>query len=170
MSKNKIIIAAALLGVTAISCKKEGCTDSTATNYNEEAKKDDGSCKFETKTPEPEELVIPANYEFKDGDGNSTVSYSGQEDRLKQLGELTKYAKTGNSAVLDVQILKDMFSNKDDNGGGNFTFSSTKQLENKCFANDVDMFKSYFDSVAIASVDFATTATNGQAEIGRAHV
>ncbi|MBL7899347.1 MAG: hypothetical protein JNJ99_12490 [Crocinitomicaceae bacterium] len=27
-----------------LSCKKEGCTDATATNYNEEAKKDDGSC------------------------------------------------------------------------------------------------------------------------------
>ena len=26
------------------SCKKEGCTDSTATNYDEKAKKDDGSC------------------------------------------------------------------------------------------------------------------------------
>jgi len=28
------------------SCKKEGCTDATATNYDEKAKDDDGSCKF----------------------------------------------------------------------------------------------------------------------------
>ena len=32
------------------SCKKEGCTDSKATNYSSEAKKDDGSCVYETVT------------------------------------------------------------------------------------------------------------------------
>jgi len=33
-------------GVTFTSCKKEGCTDEKATNYDEKAKKDDGSCEF----------------------------------------------------------------------------------------------------------------------------
>ena len=33
-----------LIGVS--SCKKEGCTDATANNYNSEAKKDDGSCTY----------------------------------------------------------------------------------------------------------------------------
>lgn len=37
-----IIIGASLMS----SCKKEGCTDSAATNYDKKAKKDDGSCKF----------------------------------------------------------------------------------------------------------------------------
>jgi hypothetical protein len=31
---------------TLSSCKKEGCTDPNATNYNEKAKKDDGSCTY----------------------------------------------------------------------------------------------------------------------------
>jgi hypothetical protein len=30
-----------------LSCKKKGCTDINATNYSEEATKDDGSCYFE---------------------------------------------------------------------------------------------------------------------------
>ncbi|MBI3136270.1 MAG: exo-alpha-sialidase [Bacteroidetes bacterium] len=42
-----------VFGITVLvtlSCKKEGCTDSQAENYNQEAKKDDGSC---TYTPDP---------------------------------------------------------------------------------------------------------------------
>lgn len=35
-----------ILAVTVMSCKKEGCTDSMATNYDEDAKKDDGSCTY----------------------------------------------------------------------------------------------------------------------------
>lgn len=35
-----------LLVVGFVSCKKEGCTDEGASNYNPDAKKDDGSCVF----------------------------------------------------------------------------------------------------------------------------
>ena len=38
-----------LTTLTFVACKKSGCTDPTATNYNEKAKKDDGSCVY----PEP---------------------------------------------------------------------------------------------------------------------
>ncbi len=41
-------IVAATLSVS--SCKKKGCTDSTATNYSEKAKKDDGSCQYAEET------------------------------------------------------------------------------------------------------------------------
>ncbi len=42
---SKIGLAALVaLTVSATSCKKKGCTDPNATNYDEEAKKDDGSC------------------------------------------------------------------------------------------------------------------------------
>jgi hypothetical protein len=48
MKKNtfKIVMLAGLVAMSAISCKKKGCTDETATNYNEEAKKDDGTCEY----------------------------------------------------------------------------------------------------------------------------
>lgn len=35
--------------VSLSSCKKEGCTDGDATNFDSEADEDDGSCKFEGK-------------------------------------------------------------------------------------------------------------------------
>lgn len=51
------IILVFITGLTFTSCKKEGCIDPTATNFNSEAKKDDGSCAYPiapTPTPEPE--------------------------------------------------------------------------------------------------------------------
>lgn len=39
-----VMVASLTLGT--VSCKKEGCTDETATNYDSKAKKDDGSCEF----------------------------------------------------------------------------------------------------------------------------
>ncbi|MFT5820524.1 MAG: hypothetical protein ACI8ZM_001767 [Crocinitomix sp.] len=37
------------LGLLITSCKKEGCMDIDAKNYNSEAKKDDGTCTYEGK-------------------------------------------------------------------------------------------------------------------------
>lgn len=45
MKNNKTIGLIFLLGLLIFtSCKKEGCIDESATNYNEEANIDDGSC------------------------------------------------------------------------------------------------------------------------------
>ncbi len=65
------------------SCKKKGCTDSKATNYDSKAKKDDGSCVFPVVEPQDdntnEEISINSNplYYFKI-DGNV------QDSRTKQ--------------------------------------------------------------------------------------
>ena len=72
--------------------KKKGCTDSNATNYSEEAKKDDGSCEYATPVEE-ETYTIPTTYTFKDTDGNSTVSFGGQQQRLDMLSEMVTYMK-----------------------------------------------------------------------------
>lgn len=44
--KKVLFVALAASTLFLNSCKKEGCTDPTATNYNEKAKKDDGSCTY----------------------------------------------------------------------------------------------------------------------------
>jgi len=49
--KFSLMLLTASLAITTVSCKKEGCTDAAATNYNEKAKKDDGSCTYESTTP-----------------------------------------------------------------------------------------------------------------------
>lgn len=48
--KQKIFTAAVLILVGLTSCKKEGCTDIDATNFDAEAKKDNGACTYEGNT------------------------------------------------------------------------------------------------------------------------
>lgn len=151
--KNTIIYSLAILALTTVSCKKEGCTDQTASNYNYDAKKDNGSCEYNA----------PTTYNFKDVNGNSTVSYSGQTERLNQLEEMTTYAKSGNASAISASVLNDMYANTGGNGGGNFSFTSSKQLKSKTFAPDTTMFFAFFDSIEVASLDYAATAADGQA-------
>lgn len=151
----KHILFLTLGSIALTGCKKEGCTDSTALNYNEEAKKDDGSCAYFV-------LNVPATYAFTDGT-NSTVSYGGQTERLNQMTEMTTYMKSGTSSVLSYTELTEMFANTGGNGGGNFSFTSTKKLQDKCLAADTALFIDYMESLALASVDFASTAASGQA-------
>lgn len=42
-----LFVLAASLTVGTVSCKKKGCTDELAVNYDDKAKKDDGSCTYE---------------------------------------------------------------------------------------------------------------------------
>lgn len=44
--KYSYLLVALIISIS--SCKKEGCTNSSALNHSSEAKKDDGSCNFST--------------------------------------------------------------------------------------------------------------------------
>ncbi|UKN00464.1 hypothetical protein K6119_12050 [Paracrocinitomix mangrovi] len=48
MKRTTLTILSIVMMASLNSCKKKGCTDSTATNFSEEAKKDDGSCTYIT--------------------------------------------------------------------------------------------------------------------------
>lgn len=154
------IFTLALVSVVALSaCKKEGCTDETATNYNSKAKKDDGSCEYlEAQGPA---YTTPSTYSFADANGNSTVSYSGQTERLDQLTELITKIKTGRTSVLNAQELQDMYSNTNNP----FSFTSTKQLRDKTFSLDVTMIEALLDDCATASISNASIASDGQAGV-----
>lgn len=159
---NKLIYLGIFTALLTVSCKKEGCTDETALNYDGKADKDDNSCIY---AEEEETYAIPTTFVFTDDAGNNTVNYSGQTERLDQLSEMVVKMKLGTTEVVNAQVLKDMFANTGGNGNGNFSFSSTKQLKDKCFLIDQPLFEQWMDSIALASQDFAMTASNGQAGV-----
>ena len=158
----KILYFAIATLVLTTSCKKEGCTDETALNYDGKAKKDDNSCIY---AEEPTTYTIPTSYAFTDASGNNTVNYSGQTERLDQLSEMVIKMKLGTTEAVSAQELKDMFANVGGNGNGNFSFLSTKQLKDKCFTIDQGLFEQWMDSISIASQNFSTIAMNGQAGV-----
>ncbi len=43
----KHLVFGLILGLGIVACKKKGCTDALAENYNVEAKKEDGSCTYQ---------------------------------------------------------------------------------------------------------------------------
>lgn len=112
-------------------------------------------------------IDTPNTYAF-DRAGSSTVSYGGQLDRLKHVEEIKGLLKDADGgAQITEQALLDMFANTGDNGGGNFTFTSDRQLKNKTFAPDLDdeLFEGFFAAAAEASIAGAagTMAENGTA-------
>lgn len=61
MKRSRIIFIGIVLISLTLGCKKEGCTDSAATNYDAEAKKDDGTCIFPEPEPDPRDPYV-GNY------------------------------------------------------------------------------------------------------------
>ena len=159
MNAKLIAIATITLAAATVSCKK-GCTDPTAENYDSKAKKNNGTCTYATT------YDIPSTYIFTDENGNNTVSYGGQYQRLDMLSEMVTYMKTADSAgvAIDAQTLKNMYANNsyswiDANGLG--MTGSSKQLKSKTAGGDAgiqEIFETYMDDMAALSA----TTVNGQ--------
>lgn len=81
MKMTKITLLAILgLSIGLASCKKEGCTDPTAVNYDEKAKKDDNSCIYEDDQDNEEETQNPSaqdlkNY-FQDNEASAVQTFT----------------------------------------------------------------------------------------------
>jgi hypothetical protein len=86
-SSSSSIFVLIVLGL--FSCKKEGCSDSSATNYDPDAKTDDGSCIY---------YSVPSTYAFTDNMGNNTVYNPFQKARLDMLSEMVAYLKSANDS------------------------------------------------------------------------
>jgi len=141
------------------------------------------SCKKDddNTTPEPNPgLEVPSTYSFTDSNGNNTVSFNGQAQRLEMLSEIASYMKTANTSgvSIDAQQLKDMYANSGftwDNDTLGMTGSS-KQLRNKTAAASSGIadpgvqayFESYMDE--IANISSMTTTGNDNGSEGQGGV
>jgi hypothetical protein len=164
-------VALAATVLIGTSCKKEGCTDPTATNYSEKAKKNDGTCEYAPIEPVAvtPSYTTPTTYAFTDDDGNNTVSYGGQTIRLEMLEEMTTYMKTANIAGTSVSgsTLKNMYANNGytwTDGPALGMTGSTKQLKSKTAEGDIgiqSMFETYMDSIDLISASTSVGLENG---------
>jgi hypothetical protein len=167
----KTILVLAIGGLAIASCKKKGCMEPLAQNYNAEAKKDDGTCSYE--------IAEPTTYAFS-RDGSSSVSFSGQTTRFEMLSEMVTYMKSANTAgtAVSATTLEAMYANDGqawtDAPGLGMT-GSTKQLKNKtAFATAggsadaavQSMFEGYMDDLATLSSSTVTeTGESGTAGV-----
>ena len=110
--------------------------------------------------------TLPTSYDFS-RDGATTVSYSGQTDRLNMVAEIkSKVLAEGDKGnLISEQVLLDAFANTGENGGGLFSFESDRQIKNKVFQPDLDdlLFENLFKEAALASIagNGGTQASNG---------
>ena len=109
MKKTNLILATLLIvlmsTMTLTSCKKEGCTDPNANNYNEDAKTDDGSCTYPT---------ISVNSAGDDGDvtgsgGSATSTHNWTNSQSKAELNMDITAASGGSFQVTV---KDAYGNE----------------------------------------------------------
>lgn len=121
------------------------------------------SCK-EDENDDNNDYDVPSTYTFTDEDGNSTVSYSGQEDRLGMVAEIKAYASTGNDgAVLNAEKIKNMYRNENSAFDDPALNASSKQIRNKVFSAVQNKFDEFADEIATASQSTApaTDSTAG---------
>ena len=145
---NKFLFAT-VLALTVTSCAKKGCMDPTAANYDSAAEKDDGKCDYT--------YDVPSEYVFTDGDGNSTVSYSGQTARMDMLSEMVTYLKTANndaSVTLSATDLLAMYDNSYTGWSDASLVGNGKQLKSKTALGDAgiqSMFEGWMNAAAAAT-------------------
>jgi hypothetical protein len=108
-------------------------------------------------------LQVPDTYEFT-RNGQSSVFYGGQTDRLNQTSEIKAYFQKGDKKeiTLQAETLLAMYENAGGDGEGNFSFTSDRQLRDKTFPADVAFFEDLFvdaENASAAGLD----AANGTA-------
>jgi hypothetical protein len=153
--KNYLLTLPLIVMLFAVGCKKKGCTDPSASNYDINAEKNDESCEYDTVIT----YSIPTTYTFTDADGNNTVSYGGQTSRMDMLSEMVSYLKSANGsntapATLDAATLLSMYNNSYTGWTDASIVNNGKQLKSKTALNDAGVqavFEGWMNAAAAGS-------------------
>jgi hypothetical protein len=78
----KILIALFVCSVALVGCKKKGCMDPAATNYDSTAKKDDGSCIF----PQIGQSYQGGIIFYLDGNGGGLIASTSDQSTAAEWG------------------------------------------------------------------------------------
>ena len=76
------VIGVSVLLTTISACTKEGCTDSVASNFNKEANKDDGTCKYKEGCMDLESINFDSAASISDG---SCMTFKTWEDWILEI-------------------------------------------------------------------------------------
>lgn len=128
----------------------------------------------ETQTCEDAGFTVPETYIYTDANGNSTVDYNGQAQRLEMLDEMTAYMKGTNTpgTTVNAQTLKNMYANDGytwtdaDNLG---MTGSSKQLKSKTAAGSGTAdpaVQAYYENLMDEMDALSQTTTAGETNGG----
>jgi hypothetical protein len=162
---NYLLMLPVLVMLFAVGCKKKGCTDPAASNYDSAAEKEDESCEYDTVSVN-NAYTVPGTYAFTDADGNNTVSYGGQTSRMNMLSEMVSYLKSANGsnatpATLDAATLISMYDNSYTGWSDASLVGNGKQLKSKTALNDAGVqaiFEGWMNAAAAASPGDTTSS------------
>ncbi|HUH48139.1 MAG TPA: DUF4856 domain-containing protein, partial [Arenibacter sp.] len=121
-------------------------------------------------------LTPTSNYiqTFIGADGQSSVDFSGQRQRLDMFVELDGMMKLGQKEEVSAQKLKDMYANSNNAfSSPELNAATTKQLKNKTAVSlgiteaekARTAIEGYFDKLALASMSFNVSASDGVAGV-----
>ena len=111
-------------------------------------------------------VTVPSTYVFEDENGNNTVAFLGQTQRMDMLSEMKDYMTSGNQgATLDPSTLLAMYDNSYQGWIDQSLVGTNKQLKSKTALGDAGI-QARFEAWMIDAAGASTNTSNSQSSTG----